>query len=249
MAAASIWRAYSLWGRLSAMLRGLAQHPLAWSFDHLPTHLSRAFRTPLPRRLRRDDVEVACAATLRFAGDDPDTRGAGITQTIRMMSRAMVPSWTKAGSLPNVLESAEPERTPVEQVREHYLALRMADALACMCDVTRTMLFIGASSVVAAVLGTAAYPFQPAGTLAWAATLAVAAVIVVAVRLIVGIERDEVLSRLAGTKPGEITPSWSLAARLIGYVLVPLGSLLAAHLPGHSVLPELFASAGKSLGP
>jgi hypothetical protein len=249
MAAASIWRAYSLWGRLSAMLRGLAQHPLAWSFDHLPTHLSRAFRTPLPRRLRRDDVEVACAATLRFAGDDPDTRGASITQTIRMMSRAMVPSWTKAGSLPNVLESAEPQRTPVEQVREHYLALRMADALACMCDVTRTMLFIGASSVVAAVLGTAAYPFQPAGTLAWAATLAVAAVIVVAVRLIVGIERDEVLSRLAGTKPGEITPSWSLAARLIGYVLVPLGSLLAAHLPGHSMLPELFASAGKSLGP
>jgi hypothetical protein len=249
MAAASIWRAASLWGRLSRLLRSLSLHPIAWSFDHLPGHLSRAFRTPLPRRLRHEDVEAACAATLRLAGDDPDTRGAGASETIRLMLRAMAPRWIKADTLPNVLESAEPERTPVDKVREHYLALRMADALACMCDVTRTMLFIGASSVVAAVLGTAAYPFQPAGTLAWASTLAVAVVIVVAVRIIVGIERDEVLSRLAGTKPGEITPSWSLAARLVGYVVVPLGSLLAAHLPGHSALPDLLASVSKSLGP
>jgi hypothetical protein len=108
-----------------------------------------------------------------------------------------------------------------------------------MCDAVRTTLFIGSSSAVAAVLATALYPFQPAGTLAWAARIAIAVVVIVAVRVIGGIERDEVLSHIGRTDPGKVTPSWSLAMRVIGYVIVPLAALAAAHLPDHGLLSGL----------
>jgi hypothetical protein len=259
-AAASIWRAAGLWVVLSRLLRRLAVHPTVWAYDHMPAFFARAFRTPLPRRIAEEDAEAACAPALALVGANPLEAGAatalpadaverGTTETIRDITRELAPFWARTGAAPPALQKEEPERPLAVQVREHYLALRMAETLACMCDVTSTMLFIGASSVVAAVLATAAYPFQPAGTLAWAATLAVATVVAVSFRLIVGVERDEVLSRLGGTVPGRVTLSWSLATRLIGYVLIPLGSLLAAHLPNHAPLRDLIAKTGKLLEP
>ena len=118
----------------------------------------------------------------------------------------------------------------------------MTESLSYMCDATRTTLFVGSAAAVAAVLATSAYPFQPAGTLAWAAKISIALVVVVSVRVIAGIERDDILSRIAKTDPGKMTPSWSLLVRLVGYVLVPLGSLAAARLPDHGLLTSILRS-------
>jgi hypothetical protein len=55
----------------------------------------------------------------------------------------------------------------------------------------------------------------------------------VAIRIIVDIERNEVMSRIAKTTPGKLTPSVPLLMRLAGYVILPLGSLIGTRLPVH----------------
>jgi hypothetical protein len=243
-AAASIWRAARLWGWLSDVTRRLALHPMVWAYDHMPEFLRRAFRVPVPQAVHRAAVEGARAEVLQLLPASPEASPA---QMIPALTAELAAHWTGAGAEPPALEDHEPESSAGVRIREHYLALCMAETLSSMCDMTRTMLFIGASAVVAAVLATATYPFQPAGILGWISTLAVATLVVVSLRVIIGIERDEVLSRLAGTKPGRITGTWSLAVRLVGYVLIPLGTLLAAYQPKGAALPSLIDQASKML--
>lgn len=269
IAALAIWRAATLWSELSEILRRLALHPMVWAYDHMPDFIVRSFRAPLPLRVHQEVIEAARAEAVRLLASnpaaDPRSKSKLITQapgsqppssvatstrpqeTIRALTSDVGWYWTRAGAQPPALQKTEKTKLTGVRIREHYLALCMADTLNAMCDVTRTMLFIGASVVVAAVLAIAIYPFQPAGSLAWIATVAVAALIAVALRVIVGIERDEVLSRIARTTPGRVTGSWALVVRLVGYVIVPLGSLIAAYLPSGAFLRDLFDSMGKLL--
>jgi hypothetical protein len=75
--------------------------------------------------------------------------------------------------------------------------------------------------------------------LSWAALATVAVVVGVALRITFGLERDEVLSHIGKTDVGKITPSWGLVGRLLGYVGLPLLSLLASRLPDHGILLTL----------
>jgi peptidoglycan/LPS O-acetylase OafA/YrhL len=125
----------------------------------------------------------------------------------------------------------------------------MTESISTMCDATRTTLFVGSVAAVAAVLATAAYPFQPVEALRWAARISILIAVVVGLRVISGIERDEILSRIAGTDPGKLTPSWSLAFRLVGYVLVPLATLAATHLPDQGQLGDLLGAVSSSPAP
>jgi hypothetical protein len=255
VAIASMWRADRLWRMLARYLRALAIHPWSAAFSTMPSAIGQAFHTPMPGRLRHDEVERAYKLTARLVDANPlgpapgdGANAAGpppiasrpASHSVAAYLTALEPWWKATGVRPPALGPADPELRPLSvQLREHALALRMTEALSQMCDATRTTLFIGSASAVAAVVATALYPFQPAGTLAWAARITIAIVVLVAMRVIGGIERDEVLSHIAGTDPGKVTPSWSLAMRVIGYVIVPLATLTAAHLPDHGLLSGL----------
>ncbi len=261
VAGASIWRANRLWRMLAQFLRGLADHPWAPAFGKMPAHISGAFQTPMPGRLNTKEVATAREITSRLAAANP-LEGSPAAMTHRSGAstdapdvlipeflEALAPRWRAAGVCPPALTEKGDSRTsePAVQLREHYLALCMTESISYMCDATRTTLFVGSTAAVAAVLATAAYPFQPAGTLAWAAKVSIAVVVLVSVRVIAGIERDDILSRIGKTAPGKLTPSWSLVVRLIGYVLVPLGSLAAARLPDHGLLTTILHSFSVSL--
>lgn len=261
VAGASIWRANRLWQMLAQFLRGLADHPWAPAFGKMPAHISGAFQTPMPGRLNRIEVATARDITARLAAANPiegspaPTAGQTGASTdspallIPEFLKALAPHWRAAGVCPPALsEKGDSKASPPSiQLREHYLALCMTESLSYMCDATRTTLFVGSVAAVAAVLATAAYPFQPAGTLAWAAKISIAVVVLVSVRVIAGIERDDILSRISKTNPGKVTPSWSLVVRLVGYVLVPLGSLAASRLPDHGLLTTILRSFSASL--
>jgi hypothetical protein len=258
LAVASIWKAASLWNRQSDILRKLALHPTVWAYDHMPDFLVRAFRTPLPQPLRASAIDAARAAVLQMLpqspvpGDGPPgptpDESASAKDVISAITRDLTKYWARAGAEPPALQKGEDTSVVGVRLREHYLALCMAETLACMVDVTRTMLFIGACAVVAAMIAIASYPFQPAGILAWIATIAVFTLVTVALHIINGSERDEVLSRLAHTTPGRINGSWSLVTRFVGYVLVPVGALLVVHLPSGAKLRQLIDWAGKAFG-
>jgi hypothetical protein len=251
VAVASMWRADRLWRMLARYLRGLAVHPWSAAFSSLPQSIAQTFRTPMPGRLRHDEVERAHAVAVALAAETPlgppPGKDASAPAAVAPEGHstpdylaALTPWWKAPGVRPPALGPNDDAHRPLAvQLREHALALRMTEALSQMCDATRTTLFIGSGSAVAAVLATAIYPFQPAGTLAWAARLAIGVVVLVSLRVIGGIERDELLSHLGGTAPGKMTPSWSLALRLVGYVVVPLATLAAAHLPDHGLLSGL----------
>ena len=119
-----------------------------------------------------------------------------------------------------------------------------------MCDATRSMLFIATGTGLTALLGCALYPFQPA------ATLTAAGLVTVGMarrdrrpRVLLGIERDKVLSDVAGTTPGKVTPSLGLLARIVGYVIVPLGGLIGSRLqdPGRHRIAQKLDQRAESL--
>jgi hypothetical protein len=123
----------------------------------------------------------------------------------------------------------------------------MAAALGLMCDATRTMLFVATGTGLAALLGTVLYPFQPAATLTAAGLISVGLVVVVALRVLLGIEKDPVLSEVAKTTPGKITPSLGLVTRLVGYVVVPIGGLIGSRLQDPGAVIELLRDLTNAL--
>jgi hypothetical protein len=66
-------------------------------------------------------------------------------------------------------------------------------------------------------------------------------------RLLLGIERDPVLSHVAGTKAGAITPSLGLVARLVGYVVIPLGGLIGSRLGAPGAVISIFKDLANTL--
>jgi hypothetical protein len=71
--------------------------------------------------------------------------------------------------------------------------------------------------------------------------------VIVALRVLLGIERDKVLSDVAGTTPGKVTPSLGLLARIVGYVVVPLGGLIGSRLQDLGTAIELLKSMTNAL--
>ncbi len=253
IAIASIARVDQLWRRMRALLRSLAAHPWAPAFGRLPDHVSQAFRTPLPGALSRDEITRDCEVVATLADANPlpgAAAGAPAGSRLETYLAELQPIWNSAGARPPALAAKdEPERPLAVQLREHYLAIQMTQLLSQMCDVTRTTLFVGAVAAVAAVLAMTVYPFQSAGTLAWAAPITIVLVVLSAVRLMTGVERNELLSRIAQTEAGRLTLSWALVVRLVGYVGVPLASLGAAALPNHDLIAKILRSLNGSIQP
>jgi hypothetical protein len=252
IAVASIWRADQLWRTTAKLLRSLAAHPWAPAFATLPEHLSQAFRTPMPGRLSHEEVSRACAVVASLADANPLEEGRAVgpeSSRVQVYLQDLQPIWNSAGAQPRALRAKDVERPMAIQLREHYLAMCMAESISQMCDILRTTLFVGATAAVAAVLAMTVYPFQSAGTLAWAAPITIVVVVLVALRVIAGIERDEILSLMARTEPGKLTFSWALVARFLGYVVVPLASLAAAYLPDHGLVARILGSVNGSIQP
>jgi hypothetical protein len=95
----------------------------------------------------------------------------------------------------------------------------------------RSMMTFGVIGALLLVCAVSAYPFQPArfATLfAWTTALSVMGAVL---WVVIGLERDEILSRIAQTRPGHIEMNTSLLARLALYGGVPVVALVATNFP------------------
>jgi len=78
------------------------------------------------------------------------------------------------------------------------------------------------------LLAVTTYPLQPQRLWLLFAGALIVTVVLVAVRMFVQIERDEVISRIAGTTPNRLNIHWSFLGNIFTYALPLLGVLAAA---------------------
>jgi hypothetical protein len=77
-----------------------------------------------------------------------------------------------------------------------------------------------------------AYDYQPRRLLMTALSLQVIAIVALQVYAFMRLNRDEVLSRIAGTPPGALKLSRSLLVRGLTWVVLPLLVVVVVHNPG-----------------
>ncbi|MDX2053209.1 MAG: hypothetical protein SFV15_12500 [Polyangiaceae bacterium] len=84
---------------------------------------------------------------------------------------------------------------------------------------------------VLAVLMTSLYFVQPRHMISSICFIWVTAMVLGIIAVYLGLARDPVISAIGRTTAGSVTPSWTLAVRVLGVTLVPLASLLASQYP------------------
>jgi hypothetical protein len=250
---AAAWRAHSLWYRLRDFTRALASHPAAKAMTRLPASVPQRFRSPVPGQVGNQQIDIAVAMKLHEMNL---ASAPAIADLVLELDKRWFPHGAEAAKVAQALAAAKAPPEPqgskeaqeeVAKLQEDYLALHMVTALGLMCDATRSMLFIATGTGLIALLGCALYPFQPAATLTGAGLVSVGLVVVIALRVLLGIEKDKVLSDVAGTTADKITPSLGLFTRLVGYVIVPLGGLIGSRLQDPGAVIDLLKNLTNAL--
>lgn len=117
------------------------------------------------------------------------------------------------------------------RMAEDFVALRVATFISHVISQLRHLLTFALVAGLLLVLSVSTYPLQPARfvtVFAWALVLVV---VTAALAVIVRMERNEILSRLGGSRPGRIDLNFGLLSQLFVYVALPLVAVLANIFP------------------
>jgi hypothetical protein len=93
---------------------------------------------------------------------------------------------------------------------------------------------LGVGSVAALLLvlvAATAYPFEPHGAILTSVSGLIVATVAAVLYVLIRIERNDVLSHIAKTKPGKITWNWPFIRSILVYVVVPLLFVVVARVP------------------
>ena len=115
------------------------------------------------------------------------------------------------------------------RLAEEHVALQIAFFLNQQLVQLRYLLGFVTVAILLFLLAIDAYPFQPHGLLSLYAIVVFASTIVATVAILVQIEKDPVLSRIAGTAPNKLDRS--IIVPIVTYAIIPLLGLLAAQFP------------------
>jgi hypothetical protein len=81
------------------------------------------------------------------------------------------------------------------------------------------------------MLALASYCFEPHHLLAVFSSVTLLSAVAVVLYVFVGMERDELLSRIARTAPGRVTFSREFVMRIVTWAVIPVGSFVVVHYP------------------
>jgi hypothetical protein len=127
---------------------------------------------------------------------------------------------------------SEGESSPVaEEALLDYFALRVAWLTSVTFESIRNFIVVALVGAMMLTVSAGSYPFFPQRFPLVIATVGILSVAVLATLLFVEIERDEIVSTIAGTKPGEIELNWTFVMHMALYVLLPILALLASSVP------------------
>jgi len=133
---------------------------------------------------------------------------------------------------PAQLSSASAERGSVTDLAERFVALHYTPFLLHGVRQIQNLLLFPSIGFVLLMLAMTSYNFQAPHWIGTVLLLLFAVITAILATCMVQIERDPILSRIAGTKPGELSATFYL--RLIRYGALPVLGLLAAQFPAIS---------------
>jgi hypothetical protein len=118
-----------------------------------------------------------------------------------------------------------------QRLAEDFVAMRVATFVIHVLGQIRALMVFALTASLLLVASIVAYPFHPSRFITvftWTLVIVVVAGCLIS---ILDFERNEVLSRLAGTEPGRINLRPELLGKIVLYVVLPLVGLLAALFP------------------
>lgn len=138
----------------------------------------------------------------------------------------------ETGQRSDIPPDAKSSKAPMlMQVGEEFIAGRSAIFLQNILSHTRNFAGFVVVGLVLILFAIISYPFQPKQLLLTYSWIVILTVVVAILLIVVQLDRDTILSYMAGTVPGRLNWTGEFALRLITYILVPLLSLLAAQFP------------------
>lgn len=112
---------------------------------------------------------------------------------------------------------------------EQYVALRYVAFIRAVLGHVRLLLIFLAISFSLMLISLNVYSFEPHQSLIWSFTAIFGVIAIMAIGVLMEAHRNEILSRVSGTKPNEL--GWGFYARVISLGAAPLITLLATHFP------------------
>jgi hypothetical protein len=120
----------------------------------------------------------------------------------------------------------------VYRLGELFIAERVIDFLRGVFPHFKNLMTGTTVAILLTLLAMNSYPFEQRDTLLTIAWLAVLSAVSVMGYVLVTMNRDRVLSLLAGTEPGKLTWNGTLIAQFLTYTILPLLGLLGVQFPG-----------------
>jgi hypothetical protein len=112
---------------------------------------------------------------------------------------------------------------------EEYVALRYVAFIRTVLGNVRRWLILQAVVFSLVLISLNVYSFEPHQSLVWSFTAIFAVIGIIAIRVLIQAHRNQIISRVSGTKPNEL--GLGFYVRVISLGAAPLVTLLATHFP------------------
>ncbi|HEU4557274.1 MAG TPA: hypothetical protein VFS20_05470 [Longimicrobium sp.] len=114
---------------------------------------------------------------------------------------------------------------------EEYAAVQVVDYIEWVITQIRVLALFLFAALLALVLHEAAYPYQPQSLVKLILFVLLMVTVGAVLKVMVGMNRDDVLSRIAGTEPGKVTWDRTFIVNALIFGLVPLFTLVSSEFP------------------
>jgi hypothetical protein len=138
---------------------------------------------------------------------------------------ANIPTVTLAGQL------VAPECLIWIHMAEDFVAMRHATFIYHVISQLKSLIAVALTGAFLAASAVFAYPFQPSHFVRAFAAMLVGAVVATTLAVVVGLQRDEILSRLSGTTPGEVQFNSEFIRNVLVYAVLPMAAVLVRFFP------------------
>jgi hypothetical protein len=243
LSAISCYRFVRVWQTVRKLLVRIASTPLASRLETLSQALRwkpmEALTWPIPpfdtlilslvrlKELRRAGTVTLTDQELR---DVDRFLGLAFRAESREKTRAEIVNRERLEHLIAAVGGQLALRRDQSDVQE-FFAIRVAAYLRYVFAQLRSSLMSALGPALLVLLAVAAYTFEPKGTVSLGFLALVLGEIVIAVSILVAMNRDTVLSLIAGNSPGEVTWNWHFMSGLLTFGVLPLLALIGTQIP------------------
>jgi hypothetical protein len=139
-----------------------------------------------------------------------------------------------AGDEPEAAKNAPAAAAPGDawlRLAEDFVATIAAAQVFHALGRLRRLLTIATGAMILLLAMVVSYPFERRTTLLWVVEAGIIVSVGVAMGVFVEMERNEVLSRIHGTRPGTISWNRTFLIKVVIFAVVPLFTMVAADVP------------------